>query len=91
MSNQGGGQQTPTVVGEKLQSLKGVKLDQVDLSKAIPLDPQFGENIQYDLDSSLVVKGRQDFVEFTDETVSEKAQEAGCTYDRVSHRGEILH
>ena len=57
VSNQGGGQQTSTVVGEKLQSLKGVKLDQVDLSKAIPLDPQFGENIQYDLDSSLVVKG----------------------------------
>ncbi|HIS65571.1 MAG TPA: hypothetical protein IAA83_09420 [Candidatus Avoscillospira avistercoris] len=75
VSNQGGGQQTSTVVGEKLQSLKGVKLDQVDLSKAIPLDPQFGENIQYDLDSSLVVKGRQDFVEFTDKTVSEKAQE----------------
>lgn len=75
VSNQGGGQQTPTVAGEKLQSLKGMKLDQVDLSKAIPLDPHFGENIQYDLESSLVVKGRQDFVEFTGGNPSEKAQE----------------
>lgn len=75
VSNQGGAQQGNPVAGEKLQSLKGTALDQVDLSKAIPLDSQLGQNIQYDLDSPLVVKGRQDFVTFTDENVSEKARE----------------
>ena len=74
-SNQEDAQQSQAVVGEKLQSLKGTALDQVDLSKAIPLDSQVGQTIQYDLDSSFVVKGRQDFVTFTDGNVSKKAQE----------------
>ena len=75
VSNQGGVQQD-SFVGEKLEGLKpGQVLDHVDISGAIPLDPQFGKNITYDLDSSFAVKGRQDFVEFSNSTVSEKAKE----------------
>ena len=75
ISNQGGSQQDD-VFGEKLEGLKsGRILDHVDISGAIPLDPLFGKNIEYDLDSSFVVKGRQDFVSFSDGNVSEKAEE----------------
>lgn len=75
ISNQGGIQQDDTV-GEKLEDLKpGQILDHIDLSGAIPLDSHFGKTIQYDLDSSFVVKGRQDFVAFSAGEVSEKAQE----------------
>lgn len=75
VSNQGDTPQDSSV-GEKLEGLKpGQILDHIDISSAIPLDPQFGNNIQYDLDSSFVVKGRQDFVEFSDGNISEKAKE----------------
>lgn len=75
VSNQDNSQQD-NFVGMKLEGLKpGQILDHVDLSKAIPLDPLFGKNIQYNLDSSFVVKGRQDFVAFSGGNVSEKAQE----------------
>ena len=75
ISNQGGSQQDD-VFGKKLEGLKpGQILDHVDISGAIPLDPLFGKNIEYDLDSSFVVKGRQDFVAFSGGDVSEKAEE----------------
>ena len=75
ISNQGGSQQDD-VFGEKLEGLKpGQILDHVDISGAIPLDPLFGKNIEYDLDSSFVVKGRQDFAAFSGGDVSEKAEE----------------
>lgn len=74
ISNQGGSQQDD-VFGEKLEGLKpGQILDHVDISSAIPLDPLFGKNIEYDLDSSFVVKGRQDFVVFSGGHASEKAE-----------------
>lgn len=73
--NHDNGPQDNPIVGEKLESLKGTVLDHIDLSSAIPLDPLFGKNIEYNLDSSFVVKGRQDFVAFTSGNVSEKAQE----------------
>lgn len=69
------GVQQDDFVGEKLDDLKtGQILDHIDISKAIPLDPQFGKNTKYDLNNSFVVKGQQDFVEFLDGDVSEKAQ-----------------
>ena len=75
ISNQGGSQQDD-VFGEKLEGLKpGQIIDHVDISGAIPLDPLFGNNIEYDLDSSFVVKGRQDFVAFSGGNASEKAEE----------------
>lgn len=74
ISNQNSVPQEPSG-SAKLEDLKpGQVLDHVDISGAIPLDPQFGKNIQYDLNSSFVVKGRQDFVAFSGGNVSEKAQ-----------------
>lgn len=76
LSNQSGTQQDG-FAGVKLElSVKpGQVLDHVDISGAIPLNPQFGENIEYHLESSFVVKGRQDFVAFSGGNVSVKAQE----------------
>lgn len=75
ISNQNGVPQEPSG-SAKLEDLKpGQILDHVDISGAIPLDPQFGKNIQYNLNSSFVVKGRQDFVAFSGSNVSEKAKE----------------
>lgn len=75
ISNQDGVQQDNSV-GVKLEGIKpGQVVDSVDISSAIPIDPKFGENITYDLNSSFLVKGRQDFVTFSGSNVCEKAQE----------------
>lgn len=73
----GDGTQQEGPVGVKLEPpvKPGQIFDHVDLDSAIPLNPHFGENIKYDLDSSFAVKGRQDFVAFSGGNVSEKARE----------------
>lgn len=75
VSNQDGTQQD-NFYGIKLEHLKpGHILDHIDIKSTIPLDTQFGTNIEYNQNSSFVVKGRQDFVSFSWGNVSEKAQE----------------
>lgn len=65
-----------SVVHAKLEfsAKPGQMFDHVGISDTVPLDPQFGKNITYDLDSPFAVKGRQDFVAFSGGNVSEKAQ-----------------
>lgn len=75
ISNQSGVHKNSAVKATLEFSVKpGQILDQVDISDTMPLDPQFGKNIEYNLDSSFAVKGRQDFVAFSSGNVSEKAQ-----------------
>lgn len=75
ISNQGNGLKDTSIAGEKSASIKDKILDHVEFSGEVPIDSQFGQNIGYELDSPLVARGRQDFVKFTGDNVSEKAQE----------------
>lgn len=75
ISNQSNGVKDSSIVGEKMASKKDKVLDRVELNGEMPIDPQFDQNIGYELDSPLVAGGRQDFVKFTDDNVSKKAQE----------------
>lgn len=75
VSNQGNGLKDISIVEAETASAKDKVLDYIELSGEAPLDPQFGQNIGYELDSPLVAGGRQDFVKFTDDNVSKKAQE----------------
>lgn len=75
ISNQSRGIQDASSMKEETASIKGKGVDHIEISGVVPLDPQFGQNIERALDSQFVVRGRQDFVSFTGGEVSKKAQE----------------
>lgn len=70
-----GGARPDLPAGVKLEpSVRpGQVLDRVDWDSAVPLDPQFGENIAYRPDSPFLRNGRQDFTVFSGGDVSEAA------------------
>lgn len=72
-----GGARPDLPAGVKLEpSVRpGQVLDRVDWDSAVPLDPQFGENIAYRPDSPFLRNGRQDFTVFSGGDVSEAARE----------------